>query len=73
MSNCPNCLKEVVQKDNRRPKVFCDDKCRGLHWRMGKSATKNVDKLEVKIEKKPKEKVIDFAIRKSDYLVDLLS
>ena len=69
MSNCPNCSKEIVQIDNRRPKVFCDDKCRGLHWRMEKSAAKN----PIRVEKKPKEKAIDSSVRKSDWMVDLLS
>ena len=73
MGNCPNCSKEIIQIDNRRPKVYCDDKCRGLHWRMAKSATKNIGKVEVKIEKKPKEKAIDFNVRKSDWMIDLLS
>ena len=69
MGNCPYCSKEIVQIDNRRPKVYCNDKCRGLHWRMEKSAAKS----SVKVERKPKEKAIDLSIRKSDYMIDLLS
>ena len=73
MGNCPYCSKEIVQIDNRRPKVYCNDKCRGLQWRMEKSAAKNKGKVELKIEKRPKVKAIDFPIRNSDWMVDLLS
>lgn len=67
MSECPNCSKDIVQSDNRRPKVYCDDKCRGLHWRMTKSAAKkSIEVKKVKVEKGNPKKSID-------YMIDLLS
>ena len=73
MENCPYCSKEIVQIDNRRPKVYCNDKCRGLYWRMEKSTTtKTIIKVKfdnVDIEKKPKVT----PTKKTDWMVDLLS
>ena len=74
MENCPNCSKGIVQIDNRRPKVFCDDKCRGLHWRMVKASGNKIIKIETtEIKKLPKEKVIDSSVRERNYMLDLLS
>ena len=71
MGYCPNCSKEIIQIDNRRPKVYCNDKCRGLHWRLTKAANKiTVDlKIKEKVKKIPTVK----PVHNSDYLIDLLS
>ena len=74
MSNCPYCSSEIKQVDNRRPKVFCNDKCRGLNWRMVKASGVKIIKIEpTKINKIPKEKVIDSSIQERNYMLDLLS
>ena len=70
MKECPYCLKDIVQIDNRRPKVYCNDKCRGLHWRLTKAAkNRSYLKIKEKVKKIPTVK----PVHNSDYLIDLLS